>query len=342
MKETNKWYHLTGEDGDVVVSTRVRLARNLANFPFPDRLGPEERRQVCEMVRDALFIGGAGLKEEYDYLEPDRLNPVQVQSLVERHLISPEFAEGAQGRALLLRKDESVSIMLCEEDHVRIQVMRAGFALKEAYELADRLDTLLDSQLHFAFDARLGYLTQCPTNLGTGMRASFMLHLPALEATSGIQPLAKAVSKIGLTIRGTYGEGTKPKGALYQISNQITLGISEQNALENLSSITRQVMEKEHTLAGQLDHDRLEDSVYRAWGLLQNARILGSEEFMELISRVRLGVSMGMLKHPSIEALNALVVDMQPASLIQYHEAAADASQRDKLRARLVRECLSS
>lgn len=335
-----KWYHRSGNRGDVVISTRIRLARNLRGIPFPDRMSLDQRQKVCRQVRDALLCSNSAIRDDFNYIEMESLDNVQAQSLAERHLISPEFAENRKGRALLLKKDESVSIMLCEEDHVRIQVMQPGLQLEEAYDLADKLDTLLDSQLHFAFDDRLGYLTQCPTNLGTGMRASLMMHLPALQATGIIAELYKAVSKIGLVFRGLYGEGSKPKGAVYQLSNQITLGISEADALQNLSSIAGQVIEQEKEAVGRLDRPMLEDRIYRSLGILQNARILGSDEFMDCLSNVRMGVSMGLIKDLSFEAINCLLCDMQPANLMEVEKAAEEPSMRDRERAKRVRDAM--
>ena len=235
----NKWYQ-TKSNNDSVLSTRIRFARNLESFPFPCRLDEQGREAVCHAVRDAL-ADVSGLK--LYYIEMNQLSPRQAVALAERHLISPEFATPRKGRALLLSEDESVSIMLCEEDHVRIQVIRGGLDLEGAFELANKIDDLLDSKLNFAFDERIGYLTQCPTNLGTGMRASVMMHLPALSKCGQMPRLASTVSKLGLTIRGTFGEGTGAKGDLYQLSNQVSLGISEQSALDNLKAIAMQIAE---------------------------------------------------------------------------------------------------
>lgn len=335
-----KWYHRCGPKGDVVISTRVRLARNLRGMPFPDRMSLEQKQKVCQMVRDALICSNSAIRNDFEYIEMASLSPVKAQALAERHLISPDFCENRQGRALLLKKDESVSIMLCEEDHVRIQVMQPGLQLEQAYDLADKIDTLLDSQLHFAFDDRLGYLTQCPTNLGTGMRASLMMHLPALEATGMMAELYKAVSKIGLVFRGLYGEGSRPKGAIYQLSNQITLGISELDALQNLSSIAGQVIEQEKGAAAQLDKLMMEDGIYRSLGVLQNARILSTDEFMDCLSNVRLGTSLRMISNLSFEVINSLLCDMQPANLIEQDKAAEDPSVRDRSRADQVRKAV--
>ena len=206
-----KWYEKAGEQGDIIVSTRIRLARNLKNFPFPCKLQKDGMLKVDTIVRDAILNGNSAIAGDFEYIDMGSLTQIDAVSLVERHLVSPEFASEREGRGLLLMKDESVSIMINEEDHLRIQVMQQGLALDEAYQMANRLDTLLDERLKFAFDDRLGYLTQCPTNLGTGMRASLMLHLPALQDSGAMNRIAGNLSKLGMTIRGLYGEGTQPK-----------------------------------------------------------------------------------------------------------------------------------
>ena len=244
----SKWYVDKGEQGDIVLSTRVRLARNLEEFPFPCRLDTASRIKVNEKVRDTLLscVPELGLH----YVTMDSLSREQAISLAERHLISPEFASVREGRALMLTEDETVGIMLCEEDHIRVQVMKAGLALMDCYVLADKIDSALDKKLNFAFDESLGYLTQCPTNLGTAMRASVMLHLPALRRSGQLAVLSSTISKLGLTLRGAYGEGRESRGDIYQLSNQITLGITEQAAIENLQSITRQLVTQGHFTVG--------------------------------------------------------------------------------------------
>ena len=220
-----------------VISTRVRLARNLKDYPFPCRLSEQGRKKVIEKVTSAIRDSNSSIASDFNLIKLDDLTEAQGVSLVERHLVSPEFISETEGRALLLSKDESMSIMINEEDHIRLQVITDGLSLEQAYDTADKLDTLLDENLEFAFDDKLGYLTQCPTNLGTGMRASVMLHLPALEKSRTIGRIAGNLSKLGLTIRGAYGEGSEPSGSLYQLSNQVTLGISEKAAIENLENI---------------------------------------------------------------------------------------------------------
>lgn len=335
----NKWYASCGKESDTVVSTRIRLARNIAGIPFPSRMNAEQLIRVNSEVKNAIF-SDSECANRFKYLEMDTLPDITVTSMVERHIISPEFAQNRKGKALILSDDESVSIMLCEEDHIRIQVMGAGLALDEAYAEADRIDDLLGEKLNYAFDDRLGYLTECPTNLGTGLRASLMLHLPALENCGAISRLTATVSKIGLTIRGTYGEGSKASAAMYQLSNQVTLGISERTAIENLKSIALQAMAQERTARSNLDPEMLEDTVFRAIGTLRYARVLTSDEFMSLISRVRLGISMGIIKDIPLETAESLIVEAGPATVQATAGQPLEAAQRDKLRAKLIRERL--
>lgn len=330
-----KWYLGEGEQSDVVVSTRIRLARNLEDYPFPSRLDTKSRVQINEMIHKAV-PEAAGLR----YIEMKTLTQPEIVSLAERHMISPEFASDTDGRALLLSDDEDVSIMLCEEDHIRLQVMTSGLALSESYDKANKLDDALNETLRFAFDERLGYLTQCPTNIGTGMRASVMLHLPALTATHSIGTLAVTVSKLGLTLRGAYGEGTAPMGDLYQLSNQVTLGISEEAAIENLKTIVLQLAAQERAARQELIKTvECQDDIYRAYGILKSARILSTKEFMNLISKVRMGAVSGLLdvdpKH-----MSELMVTLQPAGISAKVGKTLAPRERDIERARIVRETI--
>jgi len=334
----NKWYIEKGDQGDVVLSTRVRLARNLDEFPFPAKLDVNGRNAVNQTVKNALTDTCA---DTFKFIEMSGLSQLQAVSFAERHLISPEFATNREGRMLVITEDESVSIMLCEEDHIRIQVMKSGLALNEAYEIANKIDNILDGQLRYAFDERIGYLTQCPTNLGTAMRASVMLHLPALTKTGKLASLAAAVSKLGLTIRGAYGEGTAARGGIYQLSNQITLGITEQAALDNLNAITMQIVAQERAAQAELlKNPAEEDRVYRAMGVLRSARMMDADEFMGLISLVRMGVARGLFG-VGVERINELIVNMQPATLTEASGQKLEPAQRDAVRAAKVREQLA-
>ena len=255
-------------------------------------------------------------------------------------MISYDLARARRG-SLLLSEDEQISIMINEEDHVRIQVLVPGLDPESAYALADRVDTALDERLHFAFDDRLGYLTQCPSNLGTGMRASLMMHLPALQERGVIQQLAGTVSKLGLTIRGAFGEGSQPQGAMYQMSNQVTLGISEEAAIENLRGIAAQILKQEKDLRKEiLGKIAFEDRIWRSLGILKTARVLSHEEALKLLSNVRLGVAEGMLKEVSLETVTALMNDVHPGCIMADVGEDMSADTRDSRRASMVREVL--
>ncbi len=334
----NKWYLEKGDQGDVVISTRIRLARNLYDFPFPAKLGIDGKNKVNELIKGILFEND---RKDFSYIEMKDLSRIQAVSLAESHLISPEFASKKDGSALVLSSDESVSIMLCEEDHIRLQVMKSGLALEEAYDIADKLDSMIDGKVKYAFDERIGYLTQCPTNLGTAMRASVMLHLPALTRCGQMTRLANTVSKLGLTIRGANGEGSQPVGDMYQISNQITLGITEETAIANLKSIVLQLVSQERAAAAELiKNPAEEDKIFRALGILKNARLLNTNEFMEMISVVRLGCAKGVVDVP-VEKINELIVSMQPATISASNPDASTPALRDAYRAKVVRETLA-
>lgn len=336
----NKWYLNSGGEDDVAVSTRIRLARNLRAYPFEGRMTAKQKKKLLFDVKTVLENANLKNPRELHFLELEKLSREQTVSLVERHLISPAFAQDTKNEGLVLSEDESVSVMLNEEDHIRIQTLGAGLSLREMLQEANSLDDIFDASLLYAFDEKLGYLTQCPTNLGTGLRASVMLHLPALEANEVIGRISQMVSKLGLTIRGTYGEGTRVNGSFYQLSNQVTLGISEEAAVENLRAIAQQIITQERTARAAESGDYLEDKVFRAYGVLSSARLLSGEEFVELISMVRMGVSMGVLKGPSLGVINALINETGAATLMAHAGQKLSDGERDKLRAQLVRERL--
>lgn len=336
-----KWYEKNGSDGEVVISTRIRLARNLEEYPFPIRCDEQIRHKIVEKVKDAVLNSNSVIATRFACIDVDNINTGEKISLVERHLVSPEFISEKSEKSLLLMDDESVSIMINEEDHVRLQVMTEGFELDKTYEQASRIDTLLDEHLKFAFSDTLGYLTQCPTNLGTGMRASVMLHLPALQATKAMRKISENLSKLGLTIRGTYGEGTEPVAAMYQLSNQISLGISEKTAIENLKNITRQLINQEmqtrENLSKQLS---IQDSIYRSEGIVKNARLISCDEAMKHLSNIRMGITTGLIENISLDTVNRLIVEIQPATLVHYTGKQLNPQERDAVRATLLRNNL--
>lgn len=323
---------------DVVISTRIRLARNLKDFPFPCKLNSQGREKVIEKVRDAVKKSNSPVAADFSFIKMSELTSSQSVSLVEKRLVSPEFISETDGRALLISKDECFSIMINEEDHIRLQVITKGLSLEQAYDTADKLDTLLDENLDFAFDEKLGYLTQCPTNLGTGMRASVMLHLPALEKSRAISRIAGNLSKLGLTIRGAHGEGTEPKGALYQLSNQVTLGISEKAAIENLKNITEQLIAQENQarerLCSSID---IQDAISRSLGILRSALVISHDEALKLLSNVRLGIVSKQITDVSTETIDKLMLAVEPATLTVSLNKNLSAHDRDIERAKLIR-----
>lgn len=323
---------------DVVISTRIRLARNLKDFPFPCKLNSQGREKVIEKVRDAVKKSNSPVASDFSFIKMSELTSSQSVSLVEKRLVSPEFISDTDGRALLISKDECFSIMINEEDHIRLQVITKGLSLEQAYDTADKLDTLLDENLDFAFDEKLGYLTQCPTNLGTGMRASVMLHLPALEKSRAINRIAGNLSKLGLTIRGAHGEGTEPKGALYQLSNQVTLGISEKAAIENLKNITEQLIAQENQarerLCSSID---IQDAISRSLGILRSALVISNDEALKLLSNVRLGIVSKQITDVSTETIDRLMLAVEPATLTVALNKNLSAHDRDIERAKLIR-----
>ena len=323
---------------DVVISTRIRLARNLKDYPFPCKLNSQGREKVIEKVRDAVKKSNSPVASDFSFIKMSELTSSQSVSLVEKRLVSPEFISETDGRALLISKDECFSIMINEEDHIRLQVITKGLSLEQAYDTADKLDTLLDENLDFAFDEKLGYLTQCPTNLGTGMRASVMLHLPALEKSRAINRIAGNLSKLGLTIRGAHGEGTEPKGSLYQLSNQVTLGISEKAAIENLKNITEQLIAQENQarerLCSSID---IQDAISRSLGILRSALVISHDEALKLLSNVRLGIVSKQITDVSTETIDRLMLAVEPATLTVSLNKNLSAHDRDIERAKLIR-----
>lgn len=337
------WYDGSGPEGDVVLSSRIRLARNLKEFPFPHKLSPAASRMVADRVEEALFGVGTHLKREFASLEMDGMDEVDRLALVEKHLVSKEFVTGGAGRRALVNRDESISMMVNEEDHVRIQAMRAGLSLDETYRDALRLAMLLEENLEVGFHPQFGYSTACPTNTGTGLRASVMVHLPGLTMSGYVAALVEALRKIGFTVRGLYGENSEATGSIYQVSNQITLGVSEEETLADLKRLVAQGLEQERGIRRELYRLQpltLEDRVHRAYGVLKHARRIASEEALQLLSDIRLGVSLGILRNIRTETLNRLTLGVGPATLQKTVGRTMSPDERDAARATAIRECL--
>ncbi|NLW07035.1 MAG: protein arginine kinase [Clostridia bacterium] len=345
VKQVSKWMEGSGPQADIVISSRIRLARNLKGIPFPNRMNEAEAKtvvhQVAATIQAAPLIQAVGQLKLYPLGE---LSPLERQILVEKHLISPDLAGAGEAGAVVLREDEAVSIMVNEEDHIRLQCLLPALMLHEAWRLANVVDDALENEIDYAFDQTRGYLTACPTNVGTGLRASTMLHMPALVLTKQAGHVLSALTKVGLAVRGLYGEGTEARGNIFQISNQITMGRSEEERINNLSAITSRLADQEREarlLLRKQSRWQLEDRVGRAYGTLANARILNSQEALQLISDVRLGVDMKILPDLDQRLLNKLMVFIQPAFLQYTAGKEMSPFERDVHRAAVVRELIA-
>ena len=331
----------TGPNDKIVLSSRVRLARNLRGFAFPGWAKKPDRVRTCEKVRAAVESLPQMEGAFADSMES--LTALDKQVLVERHLISREHAAKSSGSGLVLSKDESLCVMINEEDHLRVQSLRPGLQLKEVWAAIDQADTALESKLDYAFSSTLGYLTACPTNLGTGIRVSAMLHLPALVLAEQINQIIQAVNKLGLAVRGFYGEGTEALGNVFQVSNQMTLGETEIEIVERLSKVVAQIIEHEENARGSLLEKKAKmvfNHVGRAYGILANAHSISSKETMNLLSLMRLGVELGMFPGAEHSVVAELFVVTQPAHLQLGHTEKLSADERDILRADMVRDRL--
>ncbi|KYH31402.1 protein arginine kinase [Neomoorella mulderi] len=345
LERNSKWMEGSGPQADIVISSRIRLARNLKGMPFPNLMNEAQEVKVIRQVGQAIRAPGVFQAVGELRLQTLReLSPVERQILVEKHLISPDLAEGKGEKAVVLRDDEAISIMVNEEDHLRLQCLLPALMLHEAWRLADAADDALENELDFAFDQERGYLTACPTNVGTGLRASTMLHLPALVLTKQAGQVLTALTKVGVAVRGLYGEGTEAHGNIFQISNQITLGRSEEEIINNLSAVTVRLADQEREareLLRKQNRWQLEDRVGRAYGVLTNARILTSQEALQLLSDVRLGVEMKILRGLDQRLINQLMVRIQPAYLQFTAGKEMTPFERDVRRAAMVRELLA-
>lgn len=337
----SSWMSEDGPDSDIVLSSRIRLARNLQEYRFPTIFSHEEAEEIMEKVHAAMHeheIEGLGPLE---LLRMDQLQPVQQRVLMEKRLISPSLVENAALGACLLSENEEVCIMLNEEDHIRIQCLYPGFQVTEALQLANRIDDVLEEHVNYAFNEKVGYLTSCPTNVGTGLRASVMMHLPGLTLTQQMNRIIPAINQLGLVVRGTYGEGSEALGNIYQISNQITLGKSEDDIVEDLQGVVRQLISQERGAREALaktSNIQLEDRVFRSLGVLSHSRIIESKEAANCLSDVRLGIDMGYITHLSKNILNELMIVTQPGFLQQYAGGPLRPNERDIRRASLIRE----
>ena len=343
LANPGEWLSSAGDHHPIVISSRVRLARNLAKMPFPGWAKKSERIRILEEIKPEVEV----LPEMSNSFSQqlNELSATEKQVLVERHLISREHAAKGMGSAVVINSAQTLSIMVNEEDHLRMQAITGGFDLPQTFKLIDRIDTMLESQLDFAFDEELGYLTACPTNVGTGMRASAMVHLPGLVLSEQINQVVNSVNKIGLAVRGLYGEGTEAMGNLFQVSNQTTLGDKEDQIIERLNKVIETLIQRENQARTNLLDTRrtmLMDQVGRAYGILNYSYSISSKEALNLLSVLRLGIDLGFFPEQGRTIINQLLLDTQPAHLQHTSQQKLAAEERDHLRADTVREQLKS
>lgn len=339
-----EWLKGSGPESDIVISSRIRLARNLADFPFIRKCSDTDRVEVETILHKAIAEIDSW-QERVEYVDVSDLSELDRQFLMERQLISREHSEGSGARSVAIDSSEQFSLMINEEDHLRIQVMQSGFDLHTSYDFIDQIDNLIEQNANFAFHARLGYLTACPTNVGTGMRVSVMLHLPALVMTQEIDRVLRSMTKINLAVRGLYGEGSQAMGDFYQISNQVTLGRSERDLIDQISEVVPVIIEYERNareFLKQESRNELNDKVKRALGILNSAESISSEETMLLLSSVRMGVNLGILDNVQIPTINKLFIHTQPAHLQKLHGMELSSADRNAARAQHLRRSLQN
>jgi len=341
-EQPSQWLAGHGPHTDVVLSSRVRLARNIAGFPFLSTASQAQKHELVELCHRRLV--DAHIAEQVLWVDLNDSPALDRQLLVERHLISRQHSQGDTPRGAVISSDESVAVMVNEEDHLRIQVLRSGMQLADVYAHADQIDDRIDQSLDYAFSPKWGYLTACPTNVGTGIRVSVMLHLPALKMTGEIEKVKRAAKDMHMAVRGFHGEGTEAIGDLYQVSNQTTLGKSESEILTDFEQhIIPKLIDYEHAARQALAERRsavLDDKIHRAWGLLRHARLLRSEEALYLLSHLRLGVSIGRIREVDLQTLGELMLLTQPAHLQRIAQRTLTGDERREFRATFVRNRL--
>ncbi|WP_226670969.1 protein arginine kinase [Metabacillus litoralis] len=343
-KAMSAWMSQEGPDSDIVLSSRIRLARNMEQYKFPTVSSDKDSQKVLDFFEQTYANKTLEKIGQLELLKMNDLQAIQKRVLVEKHLISPNLADQSVFGGCLLSENEEVSIMLNEEDHIRIQCLYPGLQLEEALNMANQLDDWIEEEVDYAFDEQRGYLTSCPTNVGTGLRASVMMHLPALVLTQKINRIIPAINQLGLVVRGIYGEGSEAVGNLFQISNQITLGKSEKDIVDDLISVVQQLITQERNTREALYNSsqiQVEDRVYRSFGTLAYSRIIESNETAKCLSDVRLGIDLGIIKDISRNILNELMVLTQPGFLQQYFGGPLRPNDRDIRRAALIRERLN-
>ncbi len=336
-----KWINSPGPDSDIVISSRVRLARNVNNVPFPHLLSGQHAKTIVKSVYSTLKDNST-FSQDIELYNVNELPQEHKTLLSELHLISLDMVDSKNG-AVIINQDGTLSIMINEEDHLRMQMMLSGLQLDRVFKEIDKIDDLLEEKLDFAFDEKTGYLTACPTNVGTGMRASVMMHLPVLTMMDQIGQILSTISQVGLVVRGIYGEGSQARGNLYQISNQITLGKSEADIIQNVVGVARQILMSERKIRQNLSGEariRLEDKIFRSYGILTNAKTVSSQEALAYISDVRLGVDMGIIKNLKPSVLNGLFIMTGPAYIQEMSKDVKTSIGRDLYRADFIRQTI--
>lgn len=341
VKQDSEWLKGTGPKAAIVMSSRARLARNMEKMPFSNWASKKQLESIMSSIKSAAasigMLNGSVVCDLKNESEIDRA------LLVERHLMSPEHAKDVEYKALIVDPKEIISVMINEEDHLRMQVLQSGLALKECWKIIDELDTEFSRRLGFAYSARWGYLTACPTNTGTGLRLSVMVHLPALVFTGQINKVLQAIAKLGLNVRGLYGEGTEAMGNMFQISNQVSMGLREEDMIENLERITDQIVAREEATRKSIvlkNKQGIMDRASRAYGTLKSAHIITSNETVTLLSAIRLGVDLGIFKGLDRKAINELFILTQPAHLQKIEGKPLGSAERDVKRAELIKSKL--
>jgi len=336
------WYNDTKIQADVAISSRIRLARNVSPYPFVSKISGSESKKIIELCQIARSKS-TWLSEDTEFIELGTLSGIQLQKMVEKNLISSDLFGKIENRGIIISKDETISIMLNEEDHIRIQCILSGLDLENAWHLADKVDNTIEDNVDYSFSSQLGYLTCCPSNLGTGMRASVMLHLPALSMLRRMGSILNAAGKIGITLRGVYGEGSDAVAYLYQVSNQITLGIPELAIIEKLKDIVEIIITKEKEARDSImkfQGNYLRDKVCRSLGIMRSAVLMSSNEFMKLWSDVMLGINLGIIDSVTSKKLMETRILASPAHILDMYQDSDSSTNRDLIRASFIREQL--
>lgn len=338
-----KWLEDPAVDLDVVISTRVRVARNIEKYKFPSLMTKEESDELTNEILNAIKDSDDEANYKFNIIR--NLNPRERLVFIEEHLISPGLIQNLDKSSFLIRDDQRATIMINEEDHIRIQTLFPGLKLNEAWELCSEIDDNLEQKIDYAYDEKLGFLTSCPTNVGTGLRASVMVHLPCLAMTGHINTIIEALRKVGLTVRGLYGEGSEALGNLYQISNQITLGQSEEDIIVKLNKVISQIVARERNTRRYLMESKaleLEDKIYRSLGILTHSRLMSSKEAMNHLSNIKLGWDINLIQNKKLKEIVKLMIDIQPANIQKTLEKDMLSSERDNARAGIIRKFIEN